>query len=287
MKRFYALALTALFLAPTASAQLPEQLDSIGRWFTVLAPAEVAGPPDSANGQASGWGGSIFFPSPQGLTGTLVYADDGFGGREGCEEFANAGDIAGNIAVISRGTCEFGLKALNAQNAGAIAFIIHQNAANAPDTDDTTMVWMGAGVNGANVTIQGIFISRFDALRIIPALEAGTPVTAQLNNRPDRPTNPAIEPNGPLTGAFEVFSARPNPFSATTEFGVRVARTEEVRVEVFNTVGQRVALLHDGALAAGDVHEFTLEASALPSGVYLYRITGESFVETRPVVLAR
>ena len=52
--------------------------------------------------------------------------------------------------------------------------------------------------------------------------------------------------------------------------------------------GQRVALLHDGPLAAGsEVHEFTLEASSLPSGVYLYRVTGEDFVESRNVVLAR
>ena len=45
---------------------------------------------------------------------------------------------------------------------------------------------------------------------------------------------------------------------------------------------------HDGPLAAGSVvHHFTLEATDLPSGVYLYRVTGEDFVETRNVVLAR
>ena len=44
---------------------------------------------------------------------------------EGCNPLIN--NLTGKIAVIYRNTCEFGAKALNAQNAGAIGVIIIKN----------------------------------------------------------------------------------------------------------------------------------------------------------------
>jgi hypothetical protein len=41
------------------------------------------------------------------------------------------GAFQGKAALIIRGTCEFGVKALNAQNAGATMFIIYNNEARA------------------------------------------------------------------------------------------------------------------------------------------------------------
>ena len=52
----------------------------------------------------------------------------------GCEASDFAGFPAGNIALIQRGTCAFGLKALNAQAAGAAAVIIF-NQGNTPDRE--------------------------------------------------------------------------------------------------------------------------------------------------------
>ncbi len=46
------------------------------------------------------------------------------GSTSGCEEADFAGFVAGNVALIQRGTCTFGQKALNAQNAGAVGVII-------------------------------------------------------------------------------------------------------------------------------------------------------------------
>ncbi len=43
---------------------------------------------------------------------------------DACEDLVNANEIAGKIAMIDRGTCEFGSKALRAQQAGAVAVII-------------------------------------------------------------------------------------------------------------------------------------------------------------------
>lgn len=64
----------------------------------------------------------------EGLTGDVVLADDGTGNTEGCGPITSP--VAGNIALIDRGTCNFTVKVANAQAAGAIAAIIANNAAS-------------------------------------------------------------------------------------------------------------------------------------------------------------
>jgi hypothetical protein len=76
-------------------------------------------------------------------------------------------DLTDKVAVLYRGTCEFGTKALNAQLAGARAVIIINNLAGAPVT-------MGAGADGAAVTIPVIMISAIDGALLRPEAEAGT-----------------------------------------------------------------------------------------------------------------
>ncbi len=54
-----------------------------------------------------------------GLSGEmLLVQDDITPARDGCEAIAN--DIDGKIALVERGNCDFTVKVINAQNAGAI-----------------------------------------------------------------------------------------------------------------------------------------------------------------------
>ncbi|HLT45997.1 MAG TPA: alpha-amylase family glycosyl hydrolase, partial [Rubricoccaceae bacterium] len=96
----------------------------------------------------------------------------------------------------------------------------------------------------------------------------------------------ATEPDA-LPGGFALSAPSPNPFRIEARFSLSVAAPQHVRVEAFDATGRRVALLHDGPLAAGHPHEIALEAGALPAGVYLVRATGEAFVATRTAVLMR
>ncbi|ATB47884.1 peptidase M36 [Corallococcus macrosporus DSM 14697] len=95
--------------------------------LTVNAPAEIAG--DYQGGVSSTFGPQTFD-----VTGNVVAALDeanttGPTDRDGCTALTNATEVAGNIAVIDRGSCDFTIKVLNAQSAGAIGVIIHDNAA--------------------------------------------------------------------------------------------------------------------------------------------------------------
>ncbi len=78
----------------------------------------------------------------------------------------------------------------------------------------------------------------------------------------------------------------PNPFNPTTTIQFSLAESVPVRVEVFNALGQRVALIVDEQLTAG-YHQIPFNASFLSSGVYYYRIEAGAFVETRSMVLIK
>lgn len=81
------------------------------------------------------------FPS-NGLNGESLLVFDGVGNsNDGCEAISN--DIAGKFALIERGTCNFTVKVLNAQNAGAIGVIVF--------TDDREVISMGGEEPAINI----------------------------------------------------------------------------------------------------------------------------------------
>lgn len=92
---------------------------------------------------------------------------------DACDNITNGGALAGKIAVIRRGECEFGFKILAAENEGAIAAIIVNNVAGAPIT-------MGAGAVGGSVTIPSVMVNQADGEAIITQLEIPAVVNGSL-----------------------------------------------------------------------------------------------------------
>lgn len=86
----------------------------------------------------------------------------------------------------------------------------------------------------------------------------------------------------------------PNPFNPSTCIRYGLPNRASVRLSVFNTLGQQVAILRNGEQEGG-YHEVIFDGSGLSSGVYFYRLSvedpsassGRSFVETRRLLLVR
>ena len=143
-------------------------------------------------GPADGWGTPDFTIPGTFIQDTLQLADDGSTGlnaqgnpvsASGCNSL-NPGSLAGKIAVMFRGdgttnpnagACEFGLKALNAEQAGAIGVIIVNRNPN-------EVINMGAGVNGANVTIPVVCIDLINGQTLVAAMANG-PVVMFIGNK--------------------------------------------------------------------------------------------------------
>jgi subtilisin family serine protease len=119
----------------------------------VTAPAPV---PAALVGQTVGTGN--FGPQITATFGPAPYipAEVASGGAStlGCAAFP-AGSMTGAIALIERGACEFSTKVLNAQNAGAIAALVYNSAANGDNLQS-----MGPGAVADQVTIPSWFMRR-------------------------------------------------------------------------------------------------------------------------------
>jgi hypothetical protein len=123
----------------------------------------------------SGWATPDFLIPGTYVQDTLMLVDDGSQGtnaqghpiaQEGCNPLIN--NLTGKIAVIYRNTCEFGMKALNAQNAGAVAVIVINR--------DPAVIAMGAGASGVNVTIPVVMIQNTDGDAIVNQMASGAVV---------------------------------------------------------------------------------------------------------------
>ena len=91
--------------------------------------------------------------------------------------------------------------------------------------------------------------------------------------------------------AFALSQNYPNPFNPATTIGYDLPERSEVRLEVFNMLGQRVALLADGQVQPGS-YSVVFNASSLSSGTYFARISahgnsGEQFVQTMTMQLVK
>lgn len=121
----------------------------------------------------AGFGGAF---TTDGVTEDLVLLlDEGSDPdpNDGCESVTNSGDLSGKIALIRRGTCEFGFKALVAQNAGAIAVVVINNVEGPP-------IIMAGGDFGDQVTIPALMISDVTGAAIVAELEAGNTVNSTM-----------------------------------------------------------------------------------------------------------
>jgi photosystem II stability/assembly factor-like uncharacterized protein len=79
----------------------------------------------------------------------------------------------------------------------------------------------------------------------------------------------------------------PNPFNAQTTVTIRLEKSDEVTLTLFNTLGQEVRTLIDERLAAGE-HSVSIDGSSLASGTYFLRLmTTDGTAATRKIELIR
>lgn len=118
----------------------------------------------------SGWGTNDLNDPQYAVTDTAVFVDDGTAADSlGCDTLINGAAVNGKIAVVYRGSCNFSLKALLAQNEGAVACVIINNIPGAP-------VGMGAGTYGADVNIPTVMISQDAGAQLKDEINAGNVV---------------------------------------------------------------------------------------------------------------
>ena len=209
---------------PTA----PDVMSQNDLGFAVLSPAPIEGY-YSYEAPTTGWG---FLPfNALSAEGDMTMARSANGDSLMCGAALNPQNIAGKIAVLYRGVCEFGTKALNAQNAGAIGVILVNNEASGVTMD------IGAGVDGGAVTIPVVMVASDIGATINSAVNSNQAraVLAQFNGGgfnicPDESTRLAAPSgydayewsNGDLSAVGEFVGGGQYTLTAYNEFGCGV-----------------------------------------------------------------
>lgn len=90
-----------------------------------------------------------------------------------------------------------------------------------------------------------------------------------------------------IGGPFRLSAARPNPFTDATRLELTLDAPTNLTVSVYDALGRRVSLLHEGELRAG-TYNLRVEAGSLPPGLYLVRATdNRGATATRSISLTR
>ena len=89
-----------------------------------------------------------------------------------------------------------------------------------------------------------------------------------------------------LPKKFVLYQNYPNPFNPLTTIEFDIAENVDVRLEIFNLRGQKVAELINGKLEAGR-YSVVVDFKDMPSGVYFYILRAGNFVDVKKMVLMK
>ena len=87
--------------------------------------------------------------------------------------------------------------------------------------------------------------------------------------------------------SFQLSGNYPNPFNPETTIKYFLPEAAQVHLEVFDMTGRSVAVLVNNEPQAEGEYSVNFDASALPSGIYVYRINANGFQQTRKMTLLK
>ena len=96
----------------------------------------------------------------------------------------------------------------------------------------------------------------------------------------------SIEPGSGLPNRFELAQNFPNPFNPVTRIRFGLPNSADIRLSVYNALGQEVMVLVSGTQEAG-YHTVEVDGSQLASGLYFYKLEAGEFLQIRKMLLMK
>lgn len=153
-----------------------------------------------------------------------------------------------------------------------------------------TQVQGQSSITFAGGTFQSdSFTVSFSAGEVITGTfnSSGMQLTTGFSNGNDNVfvSNEPLGDDMPTT--FRLKQNYPNPFNPSTNIAYDLPQKADVRLEVFNIIGSKVATLVQKQKPAGS-HTARFDASTLASGMYLYRLTANgNLIATKKMILIK
>ena len=113
-----------------------------------------------------------------------------------------------------------------------------------------------------------------------------TPIQWQTTAMAGRNAAVVANEGGASNAGFSLGQNAPNPVTGKAQIAFTLGRASHGTLEVFNTLGQRVATVADADFAEGR-SQVAFDTSGLAAGVYVYRLTAGDYVATRRMTVLR
>lgn len=133
------------------------------------------------------------------------------------------------------------------------------------EVPDTCFIYIGLSGSGGFSTIGSTYV--------IDDLSFGTATSVTQNGNV-------------IPESYGLSQNYPNPFNPTTWITYAIPEADQVRLAVFNPLGQEVALLADGNHEPGN-YRVEFDGAGLPSGMYFYRLQAGEFSQVRKLMLVK
>ena len=92
--------------------------------------------------------------------------------------------------------------------------------------------------------------------------------------------------NNGLPQVFQLHQNYPNPFNPVTKIKFDIPKFSNVKIRVYDVIGNEVAQLFNGELNAG-YYEADFNASSYASGVYFYKIEAGDYNSVKRMILVK
>lgn len=156
-----------------------------------------------------------------------------------------------------------------------------------------TPVWSATGgaIDASGLYIAGNRAGTFLVTAAAPNTQVRGQAAVRINATVGVEEDAAVIPT-----AFHLYQNYPNPFNPGTRFQYDLPKSTHVRLDIYNTLGQRIRTLVDEQKPAG-THKIiwdgqTDNGKAVAAGIYIYRLqantsSGRIFVQSRKLVFVR
>ena len=108
--------------------------------------------------------------------------------------------------------------------------------------------------------------------------------TVEMFKQPPTSVEDIVDADHPFS--YRLYKNYPNPFNPSTNIFFSIPEDADVSIKVYNNIGEQVAILIDQRLAVGS-YNLVFNAQSLPSGVYYYRMTANTFIKTNKMILLK
>ena len=96
----------------------------------------------------------------------------------------------------------------------------------------------------------------------------------------------SVDPQITTPVEFSLYQNYPNPFNPSTTIRYSISTTSQVKIKVFDILGNEIKTIVDGEMSPGK-YEVLFDASGLSSGTYFYQLRTESFAQTKKMLILK